>query len=98
MARRLGEIISRFNGLSAGIAEPTQQHVRALQCAADERLKDWLLQHFADLPSLPAAKGPVMVHHVPRYLALRRSAGEERVALLVFDGLAMDQWIQIREH
>lgn len=98
LARRLGEIISRFNGLNAGTAESIQQQVRALQRDADERLKSWLVQHFADLPSLPAAKGPVMVHHVPRYLALRRSAGEERIALLVFDGLAMDQWIQIREH
>ena len=98
LARRLGEVISRFNGLNAQIAEPIQQQVRALQRDVDERLKDWLFQHFADLPSLPAAKGPVMVHHVPRYLALRRSAGEERVALLVFDGLAMDQWTQIREH
>lgn len=97
MARRLGEILSRFNSLSAEIAEPIKQQVRALQRDADERLKDWLLQHYADLPSLPAAKGPVMVHHVPRYLAIRRNAGEERVALLVFDGLAMDQWIQIRE-
>lgn len=97
LARRLGEVISRFNGLSAQIAEPLQQQVRALQRDADERLKDWLVQHYANLPSLPAAKGPVMVHHVPRYLALRRNAGEERVALLVFDGLALDQWIQIRE-
>jgi hypothetical protein len=39
-----------------------------------------------------------MVHHVPRYLAMRRSAGEDRIALLVFDGLALDQWVQIREH
>ncbi len=98
LARRLGEVISRFNGLSAGIAQPIQNQVRALQRAADESLKGWLFQHFADLPSLPAAKGPVMVHHIPRYLASRRIAGEERVALLVFDGLAMDQWIQIREH
>lgn len=98
MARRLGEVIARFHGLHAGIAGPIQQQVRALQRDADERLKEWLFQHFADLPSLPAAKGPVMVHHIPRYLELRRNAGEERVALLVFDGLAMDQWIQIREH
>jgi hypothetical protein len=98
LARRLGEIICRFNGLNAKIAEPINEQVRAMQSAADERLKDWLFQHFADLPSLPAAKGPVMVHHVPRYLALRRSAGEDRVALLVFDGLAIDQWVQIREH
>lgn len=98
MARRLAEIINRFHELNAGTAEPLQRQVRALQCEVDERLKDWLFQHFGDLPSLPAAKGPVMVHHVPRYLAMRRSAGEERVALLVFDGMALDQWIQIREH
>src|SRR5690606_24790064 len=98
LARRLGEVISRFNSLSTEIAEPIQQQLRKLQRDADERLRGWLVQHYADLPSLPAAKGPVMVHHVPRYLALRRHAGEERVALLVFDGLALDQWFQIREH
>lgn len=95
LARRLGEVISRFNSLSTEIAEPIQQQLRKLQRDADERLRGWLVQHYADLPSLPAAKGPVMVHHVLRYLALRRNAGEERVALLVFDGLALDQWLQI---
>jgi hypothetical protein len=45
-----------------------------------------------------AIKGPVMVHHVPRFLRQRRSAGEAKVALLVFDGLAFDQWVRIREH
>ncbi len=39
-----------------------------------------------------------MLHQVPRFLAMRRGAGEAKVALLVFDGLAMDQWVQIREH
>lgn len=77
---------------------PVHQQVRALQRNADSRLTEWVIEHFADLPSLPAAKGPVMVHHVPRYLAMRRSAGGERIALLVFDGLAMDQWVQIREY
>ncbi|MCC5993908.1 MAG: BREX-3 system phosphatase PglZ [Rhodobacteraceae bacterium] len=97
-ARRLGEIISRFHGLSAAVAEPIQQQVRSLQYEADQSLQDWLAHHYTNLSSLPAAKGPVMVHHVPRYLSFRRSAGEDRIALLVFDGLAMDQWVQIREH
>jgi hypothetical protein len=40
---------------------------------------------------------PVMLHHVARYLADRRaSAGESRLALLVVDGLAIDQWLVIR--
>ena len=38
-----------------------------------------------------------MAHHVPRFLSMRRGAGETKIALLVFDGLAVDQWIQIRE-
>jgi hypothetical protein len=38
-----------------------------------------------------------MVHHIPRFLSRRRAAGESKIALLVFDGLAMDQWVQIRE-
>ena len=97
-ARRLGELIYRFHGLSSEHANAVQQQVRALQRDADSRLTEWALEHFADLPSLPAARGPVMVHHVPRYLAMRRNAGEERIALLVFDGLAMDQWFQIREY
>ena len=97
-ARRLGEIIYRFHSLSAQQANAVQLQVGALQRNADTRLTEWVLEHFADLPSLPVAKGPVMVHHVPRYLAMRRSGGEERIALLVFDGLALDQWFQIREH
>jgi hypothetical protein len=38
-----------------------------------------------------------MVHHVPRFLSSRRSSGEDKIALLVFDGLAVDQWVRIRE-
>lgn len=97
-ARRLGELIYRFNELKAADADVLQQQLQNLQRDADARLKDWVLQHFADLPSLPVAKAPVMVHHVPRYLAMRRGSGEDRIALLVFDGLALDQWAQIREH
>ena len=72
--------------------------MRELQLDADDRLKDWVQRRFQDLPSLPVAKAPVMVHHIPRYLSMRRDAGEEKIALVVFDGMAMDQWVQIREY
>jgi len=71
--------------------------MEALQDKVNEHLKEWVRTHYADLPSLAIAKGPVMVHHVPRFLSMRRGAGEAKIALLVFDGLAVDQWIQIRE-
>ena len=39
-----------------------------------------------------------MVHHVPRYLARRIEHGsEDKVALIVADGLALDQWIVLRD-
>lgn len=98
VSRRLGEVIFRFHSLAPAQAAPIGDQILDVQKAADERLREWAAVHYADLPSLPAAKGPVMVHHVPRFLSLRRDAGEIRVALLVFDGLAMDQWAQIREY
>jgi hypothetical protein len=84
--------------LAASRADRIGDQVLALKNAADERLREWVINHYADLPSLPASKNPVMVHHVPRFLSHRRSAGEDRIALVVFDGLAMDQWLQIRDH
>ncbi len=96
-SRRIGEVISRFHGLDAARAESIKSEMQALVCDADDRLREWVGKHYADLPSLPAAKAPVMVHHVPRYLAMRRASGEEKIALVVIDGLAVDQWTQIRE-
>jgi PglZ domain len=96
-SRRLGELIARFHTLDTFRAEALKPAMLELQAAADERLRQWLSRHYADLPSLPVAKGPVMVHHVPRFLSMRRGAGEAKIALLVFDGLAVDQWVQIRE-
>lgn len=98
LARRFGEILSRFHTLDTARAEDLRDSMAELQRLADERLHAWIAKHYADLPSLPVAKGPVMVHHVPRFLSMRRSAGEDKIALLVFDGLAVDQWVQIREH
>ena len=96
-SRRIGEVISRFHGLDAALTESLKDEMWGLVSEADSRLQEWVKTHYADLPSLPAAKAPVMVHHVPRYLAMRRARGEEKIALVVFDGLAVDQWTQIRE-
>ena len=96
LARRLGELLYQFFGLPADLANEVAKDVRQAQDAADDRLREWLSRHFADLPSLPAANGPVMLHHVPRYLTYRRGKGHARQALLLFDGLSIDQWCQLR--
>lgn len=96
-ARKFGEVLARFHSLDPMRAEGLRGAIVEMQASADERLRSWVAKHYADLPSLPVAKAPVMVHHVPRFLSIRRGAGEEKIALLVFDGLAIDQWAQIRE-
>ena len=96
-ARRLGEVISRFHALDTAQAEDTQDALQELRRTTDARLRDWVRDHYPDLISLSPAKGPIMVHHVPWYLAGRRRNGEKKMALLVFDGLAVDQWVQIRD-
>jgi hypothetical protein len=53
-----------------------------------------LQRRFGSLYSLPATP-PVMVHHIARFLAAQREGGG-KVALVVIDGLALDQWLVIR--
>ncbi len=102
-AKRYGEMLSRVHDLPGKDGGERLTDIRAritaIQTLSDERLQAWVAaRHYADLILQPATKGPVMVHHVPRFLRQRRNAGETRIALLVFDGLAFDQWVRIREH
>lgn len=102
-AKRYGEMLSRVHDLPGkdGGERLTniRERIKAVQTLSDVRLQAWVAaRHYADLILQPATKGPVMVHHVPRFLRQRRNAGETKVALLVFDGLAFDQWVRIREH
>ena len=91
------EILARFHALDAARAQGLGEAVREIQRLTDERLLAWVRAHYSDLPTLPVAAAPVMLHQVPRYLAMRRGVGETKVALLVVDGLALDQWVQLRE-
>ncbi len=97
LSRRYGEVLARFHALDTVHAEGLKAAISELQATTDDHLRQWVTKRYADLPSLPVAKGPVMVHHIPRFLSMRRGAGEAKISLLVFDGLAVDQWVQIRE-
>lgn len=101
-AKRYGEILARTNALpdtdNTILSQQISDGIKTLQVQSDKRLQAWVAdKHYANLILQPVTKGPVMVHHVPRFLRHRRSTGETKVALLVFDGLAYDQWVQIRE-
>lgn len=68
-----------------------------LQTEVDRAFLAWTERRYAGLHNQPPDP-PVMVHHVPRYLARRLENGSDgKVALIVVDGLALDQWIVLRD-
>ena len=76
--------------------ETNEQRIKSLQAQVDAGFTAWLFKRYAGLVNLPPVP-PVMLHHLPRFLA--RQVGEDRnakIALIVVDGLAMDQWLVVR--
>lgn len=64
----------------------------------NEVFSHWLTENYSNLMSLPATK-PAMLHHIPRRLAMEMEQSKNAlVALIVADGLSMDQWVSIRDH
>lgn len=57
----------------------------------------WLVNHYSSLMNLPPTN-PAMLHHVPRRLVrdMEESANGQ-VALIVVDGLSLDQWVTVRQ-
>ncbi|MDZ7700411.1 MAG: BREX-3 system phosphatase PglZ [Deltaproteobacteria bacterium] len=95
-ARGWAELILQTNDPLEAVPTRTPGSIKDLQAQVDAAFTAWLLKRYAGLVNLPPVP-PVMLHHLPRFLA--RQVGEDRqakIALVVVDGLAMDQWLVIR--
>jgi hypothetical protein len=95
-ARGWAELILLANDQAEVIPEQKGERIKSLQAQVDAGFSAWLFKRYAGLVNLPPVP-PVMVHHIPRFLA--RQVGEDRnakIALIVVDGLAMDQWLVVR--
>jgi hypothetical protein len=96
-ARGWAETILLANDQAEAISEPTDERIKNLQAQVDARFATWIFKRYAGLINLPPVP-PVMLHHLPRFLA--RQMEEDRkskIALIVVDGLAMDQWLVVRD-
>jgi hypothetical protein len=98
-AWRWAEVLVLKTQLATALDPPLASQVDALHESVEARFGTWMLSRFGNLANLVERDGrPVMLHHVAPYLVGRRTAaGEERQALLVIDGLAIDQWLVIRD-
>lgn len=57
----------------------------------------WLVNHYSSLMNLPPTN-PAMLHHVPRRLVRdMEDSANGQVALIVVDGLSLDQWVTVRQ-
>lgn len=71
--------------------------LRALGTTLNARFADWLTAHYASLINLPPTQ-PAMLHQVARRLARELEQGSQAgVALIVVDGLSLDQWVTLRQ-
>lgn len=74
-----------------------QTRLREIGDTLNTAFAAWLADHYSSLINLPPTN-PAMLHHVPRRLARDvEDTGSSRAALIVIDGLALDQWVTIRQ-
>ena len=74
-----------------------QTRLRKIGDALNTTFVGWLADHYASLINLPPTN-PAMLHHASRRLARDiEESGSSRAALIVVDGLALDQWVTIRQ-
>lgn len=71
--------------------------IKTFQNLIDQRFLEWMLVNYSGLLNHPPSP-PAMLHHVPKHMARELSQdSNKKVALIVIDGLALDQWITIRD-
>lgn len=85
---------------SSVTATVTADECDTIHDQTEEAFRDWIFQHFGSLHNLSVARRPAMVHHIPHYMARDLVGGcgnLQRMALVVIDGLALDQWVVLRQ-
>ena len=96
-AVKWGQLIVLRQRLGGEFDEKKTDRFTALQAQVDDGFVAWVRERFGTLHNQPALP-PVMVHHVPRLLARAlEDKRDAKVALLVMDGLSLDQWIVAQE-
>ena len=82
--------------LNSEVPDDAQREIETLRSRVDTTFAEWIEKRYRGLVSLPPVP-PVMLHHLPRLLARDvHDSPRSKVALLVVDGLALDQWIVVR--
>ncbi len=83
--------------LGSGLSSDAKERIASLSLSVDPAFLMWVQDRFAGLHNQPPVP-PAMLHHIPRMLARKVSdSHEKKAAFLLVDGLALDQWIVLRD-
>lgn len=96
-AHRWAEFVALWQELDPSTQSEQKPRFYSLRETVDAAFFAWIRKRYGGLHNQPATP-PVMLHHVPRYLAREiEGSKQQKVALVVIDGLALDQWVILRE-
>lgn len=97
-ASRWAEVAALRWSMAGDVASDDKDRFLAAHLSIEQSFCDWMVSHYASLHSLSILPRPVMLHQVPSYMAHRLNASGKaaRLAVVVIDGLAMDQWTILR--
>ncbi|AEH61151.1 PglZ domain protein [Methanosalsum zhilinae DSM 4017] len=73
------------------------ERFKQISTLVNNKFTNWMLERYAGLINLPPTN-PAMLHHVPRRM-VRELESEKNMslALVVVDGLSLDQWVTIKK-
>ena len=96
-AYRWAELGVLWSDAASSAPSETGRRIVSLRTEVDRAFLAWIERRYAGLHSQPPDP-PTMVHHLPRYLSRRLSDDSQcKVALIVIDGIAIDQWLVLRD-
>src|SRR6266852_3471002 len=96
-ARRWSELIVLSHETNVQKQRALEQQFYSLQKKVDTTFQAWIMKRYSSLHNLPSTP-PVMLHHIAHDIAQYfQTTAQAKVALIILDGLAFDQWIVLRE-
>jgi len=96
-AQEWAELIVLWHDVDLSQQKDLEKRLLQLRQQVDAAFLTWVQRRFAGLHNQPALP-PVMIHHIPRALAHQLAqSGNEKIALVLLDGMALDQWVVLRE-
>lgn len=99
LATKWADASAIFHNHLSELDSETRQHYIVLRTKINSSFAEWLSRNFDSLITLPPSS-PVMLHHVPKRMArdIDVNASNSRLALVVIDGLSLDQWFTVRRY